>query len=229
MLYKVDGSELRAVDIHTGNVVASTQTEAGPDGRAIVSFVGGEHPVLVSTNLEGVSTAFSPRTLQSLWRTTWPPDTFPSPDSRYLVINNATNDYQRIDASTGRQLWTHHPSDDYLNGVSFVTAPGVIYLYGVTTDATVHVEALDAETGDVRWTSVLPAENSASVLISDDVTYLYRQLDRPGTSWELTALDVTTGEELWSRPTPRVENASEPLPVDRGLAVPVSDGLELLR
>ena len=72
-------------------------------------------------------------------------------------------------------------------------------------------------------------ENSASVLVSDDVTYIYRQLDRPGTSWELTALDVITGVELWSRLTPRVTNASEPLPVDRGLVVPVSDGLELLR
>ena len=157
VLYELDGSELRAVDVHTGDGVASTQTEAGPDGRAIVSFVGGEHPAARVDQPGGRLHGLHPRTLEPLWRTTLPPDTFPSPDSRYLVINSATNDYSGSTLPPAASCGPTVRRTIILNGVSFVSAPGAIYFYGVTTGATVHVEALDAETGDVRWTSVLPS------------------------------------------------------------------------
>jgi outer membrane protein assembly factor BamB len=228
VIYELDGSKLQAVDVHTGDVLASEQTGLGPDSRGI-SVVFGERTAVVLTNVEGASAAFAPDTLQPLWRRALPPHTLPQQESRFILVSNDDGDYGRIDAATGDRMWTHHPSGDYLNGTNFVTALGVIYFYGITKDSTtVRVEALDAETGEVRWTSVLPATNGANLLISDDVTYIHRQLDPPGTSFELTALDATSGEQLWSRPTP-LALGSRTMAVDHGLIVAVSGAVELLR
>jgi outer membrane protein assembly factor BamB len=229
VIYELDGSKVQAVDLHTGDVIASEKTGLGPDSRRIISFVVGERAAVVLTSVEGASAAFAPNTLQPLWRTKLPPHTLPYQESRFIVVSNDDGEYGRIDAATGDRMWTHHPSGDYLNGTNFVTAPGAIYFYGITKDRNVRVEALEAETGETRWTSVQPAVNSVSVLISDDVTYVHRQLDPPGTSFELTALDATSGEQLWSRPTPWAMGSSGTVPVDHGLLVAVADGIELLR
>lgn len=124
----------------------------------------------------------------------WPTRTTPAlVDNIVYVALGASNEFNALDARTGRKLWEVSLHERMTGGPLVDATAGLVYI--VTWSG--HLAAFDRYSGKQRWSLMLPTGAEASPALSVQQHLLYIG----GYDGNLYALDTRTGGIIWRQAT----------------------------